>query len=203
MKRRLFPILAAASLLVFMGTSLMWLKYAYRADYNFGDPPGLVGHYNQVTPAFPRFKLVAYDGFQFTTFHPRPAERGPEYLTTEYMEWEKPFRRRTRNARWLGFWYSYWAIISSPGNPNDNWTDFHGYETEIHVRYWFVLGCSALTPLRWLRGHTRRRRAARAGACAQCGYDLRASTGRCPECGAVVERGRLANEGEMRHRART
>ena len=56
------------------------------------------------------------------------------------------------------------------------------------VPYWLVLMVTAL-PLpafaaRWIR----RRRRAGAGLCAACGYDLRASPRRCPECGAEPRR---------------
>jgi len=44
---------------------------------------------------------------------------------------------------------------------------------------------TSLTLLICRRSH--RRRLARAGCCAKCGYDLRASPDRCPECGALPE----------------
>ena len=47
----------------------------------------------------------------------------------------------------------------------------------------FILLVVAAPVLRWL--HLRRRRLLRErrGLCAQCGYDLRGSAGKCPECG--------------------
>lgn len=41
-------------------------------------------------------------------------------------------------------------------------------------------------PALWLVRYRRRRRRRIAGACPSCGYDLRASPGRCPECGVIT-----------------
>ena len=61
-----------------------------------------------------------------------------------------------------------------------------------NVRHWQVMATTAFLPLLWLAVHGRRarvrRRRKRRGLCRRCGYDLRASAGRCPECGAVPDR---------------
>ena len=57
----------------------------------------------------------------------------------------------------------------------------------VSVPYWATaLGFGAL-PVVWLRRKRRSDGDRVAGRCAQCGYDLRATPGRCPECGAVAE----------------
>jgi hypothetical protein len=55
--------------------------------------------------------------------------------------------------------------------------------------HWMIVVPTSLPPLAWAGmfvARTRRhRRATRAGTCTTCGYDLRATPARCPECGSV------------------
>jgi hypothetical protein len=57
----------------------------------------------------------------------------------------------------------------------------------VHLAYPTAL--FAVAPLAWSAAFVGRRRRKRRGRlCAKCGYDLRASPDRCPECGTVPAR---------------
>jgi hypothetical protein len=55
----------------------------------------------------------------------------------------------------------------------------------LTVPYWLMVAATAASPVTFLISRRRRRRAQLAGLCLWCGYDLRATPDRCPECGAV------------------
>jgi hypothetical protein len=58
--------------------------------------------------------------------------------------------------------------------------------TVLVVPHWALVAASSLLPLAWVVRRWRTRGLRRQGHCRGCGYDLRASRDRCPECGRAV-----------------
>jgi hypothetical protein len=56
----------------------------------------------------------------------------------------------------------------------------------ITLPYWFITAVLCLPPLAWLLRRTGWWRRVPQGHCEACGYDLRATPDRCPECGRPV-----------------
>jgi hypothetical protein len=80
-----------------------------------------------------------------------------------------------------GLWGEYSVIVpvDGPGSSRALTVRLRG----IMLPHWLPVALGLPVPLLWLRTHQRSRRWARQGRCPKCGYDLRASLERCPECG--------------------
>ena len=61
--------------------------------------------------------------------------------------------------------------------------------TVVAAPHWFLCLLAGMPGLVWLWRRGRRKRPS--GYCPDCGYDLRATPERCPECGRETGRGRL------------
>jgi hypothetical protein len=101
-----------------------------------------------------------------------------------------------------GFAGNYLLFLNGePGDIDTSWerSGFAWYEKremsgQIYAQwvapFWFIALAAAALPLSWTatrwRSRFRDRRRQNIGLCPACGYDLRASPERCPECGRLT-----------------
>jgi hypothetical protein len=106
--------------------------------------------------------------------------RDPDSLWPLYIVEE----RLTSHPAWVGFDEGYYSIQSG-------WAALPVTTVSwIVVPLWAPTVLPLLLPAWWATRTIMRRRRLRGianGLCVRCGYDLRASARRCPECGAVFE----------------
>ena len=91
---------------------------------------------------------------------------------------EHPDRAFTRR---FGFSLDHFPV-GHPADPNSR-------VRVLLVPYWFLAAVAALPPVVRAARWRRQRRRSKLGMCARCGYDLRATPGRCPECGLTTPAG--------------
>jgi hypothetical protein len=170
MKHRLFRLVSAASLLLCIAICGIWLRSYSTKDWVSKDDGNT--HIYQIVSYRGAMMLQCescdsgvLDHFsRIPTFQSeavRP-ERGffDDYLSFDAHIWHK--------ARWIGF-----GVVREPC--------FDGIIYAAVIPWWFVGLCGlGMSVTLWKKS----RCPARVGRlCPQCGYDLRATPHRCPECG--------------------
>lgn len=122
-------------------------------------------------------QLASYDGIvhAMVAGDCRPFSEGPRHYVTRRANRgpASGFRRAT-----LGFG-AEGGRVSYVGTPRDL------RYVLIRCPDWLVVMVLGYVPLACLLRRLRERRRERRGQCARCGYDQRATSGSCPECGVV------------------
>jgi hypothetical protein len=189
MRKRSWAAFCVISAVVSLAAGILWIRsYSYWENWSWRR----FDRDERVSVA--RYRNVEWGAGNVTLFVQRAViqnshvDSGPGY--DDLM--------KIRNQGWKPFFFSARQSSGIGPIPQENW---HGFAIDHDVRdfpgltirgwafsfpLWVVaVGC-AVPPVILMRSVLRRRRWRAAGACLSCGYDLRATPGRCPECGAEV-----------------
>ena len=168
---------AAGSTLLAVTTAVLWLRSVFVSDY---------AHARYWTD-YPDCDLVH-------TFFFRSYRGGLEFMR-QIDHFVKGDGARLQRWKWTSAQSTGPAWRMRPGTPFARLGFYAQFissgtppsvEQRLAAPHWFVLIVLLIPPALWLPfgyPRLRSRRRIHHGLCAACGYDLRASADRCPECG--------------------
>jgi hypothetical protein len=171
-KRRYLAIVSCVLCLVFTGC---WI----RSYYSFAQIIALGNHY---------FRLCSTGGqvrFTYSTHGPDlggyqiVADSQAQAKYSTFSGKRNPFSQWKRWGFDVAYTPAARGLLDTYGGVPTNFND-------IAIPYWFITSLVTLPlPLLMIFKWRTRRVRLRRGQCVRCGYDLRASNGRCPECGTM------------------
>ena len=188
MTRRLLNLLTILSLLLCVAVGVMWVRGQRSADWF---------HWTQTREHEWRRETLVGGGDGFYVSHQwfffdnsgaaRKYAAGLGETSGFSHEASEPQKNPYSGTLWnrLGFGMVPGALRTDTSSDGP----YRYVFSHAHVPYWFVVVVLALPSCLWLaRARARRVRARRArlGKCTRCGYDLRATPDRCPECGTTA-----------------
>ncbi|MGD0462757.1 MAG: hypothetical protein ABSB74_09740 [Tepidisphaeraceae bacterium] len=172
--RWLFNGLAALSLVLCVAMTALWARSYFVVESVFRS------RWDATTQRFSKVDIGWVDG-EFTFYCERMAPPAQGFFPPLNHGWQ----HSTTGFALAGLagWHikhqprSYFIGANRTLGWNETWT--------AAFRIWPIAAFAAILPGYWLFAKIRQTRFARAGLCHFCGYDLRATPDRCPECGTI------------------
>ena len=179
MKRRLFNLLAGLSFLLCVVLIAMWMRSKWVSD-------GLAYGWSTLAPPFKQKYWIVQ------------SDNGVLFARLDWLEYGDQGYGFPNNAPPTGGWeFGPWPQLRYVFNNKSLAKDL-GFDLELNndtnvkkptesmfaigAPYWLLISLAAMPPFFALRARLRR---FGEGCCTRCGYDLRATPDRCPECGTV------------------
>jgi hypothetical protein len=194
MRRKLVNLLAAISLVMCLGAVAVGVRSFLVEDYfrytSLSVPGEAEMRQADVEVSWCRGG-IDFTFARWTASTSQQMEVSRKYAPSKGLSHDVLFSRhypskRNRGLDWtferLGFGVGGWT--RSPGRLGESYSSVSAIALILPL--WFPALLFAILPALWLRRWRIVRRRTRLGLCQHCGYDLRATPGRCPECGTVV-----------------
>jgi len=174
MRRRLFTLCSALSLLLFAAVCVLWIR-----SYGLSDQLDWASEGGSGAVHTAAGHLVV------GMFRGDCSRQSADFYRMKYT---REIANRPYNVL-IFLDNATWDIDTSWTRAGFAWEVKGNVHVIAVAPFWSVAVATAALPLawtmiQWLSRRSRRRRRSM-GLCPSCGYDLRASSGRCPECGAV------------------
>lgn len=184
-RRWVFNIFAAASLMAFVAVAVLWVRSWWCSDtWHYSADRGRIDFISCGAGT------ITVVGWLESGDQPRRLE-APERpgLTMATSEMLDPYTVNGKAPKW-----TVWDSGGEMGTDGDACR-----EVMVAIPHWVPGSLAAVCPSLWIVKAQRVRRRRREGHCPKCGYDLRATPDRCPECGTEIPK---ADTG-MRSRQKT
>jgi hypothetical protein len=112
----------------------------------------------------------------------------------QQLQWrQQMLSLNDQHIDWKGYGFAIrWGPFVHGFPTPTGWVPHKGMSGTVHLLagpHWFLILLTLILPAHWLHLHARLRRTLRRlrlGLCPTCGYDLRASKNKCPECGSAI-----------------
>jgi hypothetical protein len=184
MKRRLLNLVTALSLLLCVAVVALWIP-SYRKGFTAGAVtfwPNRAGYGGGAVAAELTSGAVVVEGFLLSKSEPNFEGTWPG-IHLERSDPGHPFDDFLFRRAWRGRIAGFGVIDDRLTIPPPEVDDLR--VVGVCVPAWFATAALAALPVtRFVRAQRSRRRRS-LGLCPKCGYDLRATPERCPECGTT------------------
>jgi hypothetical protein len=183
-RRWLFNLAAAVSLVVCVATLALWVRSYWVADQVFARTEGVPDG-----RAARSFWRVSSASGRLLIYHVAGASSDPAWVN------QKGVNERGRRAEPIGakteatarFRFERYSrdAMAYQSTPAGRLT-FMGSSWVLGFPHWLPVVLSLGLCVLWIASFRRRRARGMVGLCPSCGYDLRATPDQCPECGRAV-----------------